>query len=218
MSLPSSSSLLPGSPVTVTISTALARARIGSASAMARAALRLPSQQTIIRSSLSARLLDVRHDQDRPAGFEQRRLRDLPLRPDGIRLGLGDNRDIEPPGDARRTGRRYRHSPSSSQPRFGGEPVTARRLLESGDGCLRGLFGCDTLRLDDACGRPVEQRPRHDRPVDESDGGEVRVEGAGYRRREIGRDVVFGIHRQVDDDILDHDAPRCCSEQMDSSA
>ena len=32
-------------------------------------------------------------------------------------------------------------------------------------------------------------------PVDESDGGEVRVEGAGHGRREIGRDVVFGIHR-----------------------
>jgi len=44
--------------------------------------------------------------------------------------------------------------------------------------------------------------------VDESDGRQVRVEGAGQGCGEIGRDVAFGVHRQVDEDVLDHDASR----------
>jgi hypothetical protein len=51
MSAPGISSLFVRSPVTITTSTFLARARNGMASAAARAALRLPSQHTIMRSS-----------------------------------------------------------------------------------------------------------------------------------------------------------------------
>jgi hypothetical protein len=42
---------------------------------------------------------------------------------------------------------------------------------------------------------PAAAPSRHERSVNESDGGEVRVEGAGHGRREIGRDVVLGVHR-----------------------
>ena len=38
--------------------------------------------------------------QDRPTGSEQCRLDDQALRPDRIGIGLGDDREIEPPGDA----------------------------------------------------------------------------------------------------------------------
>ena len=61
-----------GSPSTITTSTALARWRNGMASPTARAAFGLPSQHTSTRSSLSARLLDVGHDQHGTAGIEQR--------------------------------------------------------------------------------------------------------------------------------------------------
>ena len=46
----------------------------GIASAIARAAVRPPSQHTITRSSLSPLLLDIGHDDHRPPGLEQRAL------------------------------------------------------------------------------------------------------------------------------------------------
>ena len=52
----------------------LARSRNGRASAMARAAVRPPSQHTSTTPGLEGRLLDIGHDSHRPPGFEQRGL------------------------------------------------------------------------------------------------------------------------------------------------
>ena len=65
------------------------------ASAMARAAVRLPSQHTITRSSLSRLLLDIGHDDDRPPGFEQRASIMSSSEAPSSRLRLPDDREVE---------------------------------------------------------------------------------------------------------------------------
>ena len=81
---------------TISTSTALARVRNGMASPIARAAVRPPSQHTRTRSSFSAGLVDIRHDDDRPAGLKQRRLDDQIFARELVGFGLTDDRDIEP--------------------------------------------------------------------------------------------------------------------------
>ena len=100
MSAPAISSLLSRSSATMTTSTALARSRNGMASAMARAAVRPPSQHDHDAVELEALLLDVGHDDDRPAGLEQRALDHQLLGRAVFALRLPDDGEVEAPRDA----------------------------------------------------------------------------------------------------------------------
>ena len=158
---------------------------------------------------LQPRPLNVRYDQHRPAGSEQCRLDDQALRPGRIRLGLGDDHEIEPPGDAAEQLAGIGQA-GFQQTGFRGQPVSARRLLECGDRGLGGFLDLRRAAPNDAGDGAVEHRPWHDRLIDERDGRQVRLERGGHRHRKIRRDVVLGAHRQVDDDIFDHMYPVLC--------
>ena len=115
---------------------------------------------------------------------------------------------IEPPGDAAEQVARQPARPVSSRRDSADSPLRRADSSNLAIAACAAFCGLGALRLDDAFDGAVEQRSRHDRLIDECDGGEVRLERAGHGHRKIRRDVVLGAHRQVDDDILDHDAPR----------
>ena len=82
----------------MTISTSSARSSSGIASAIARAAARLPSQHTTTRSEVERRFLDVGNDDDAwPARIEQGGFDDLFFNRTALGFGLPDNREIEVP-------------------------------------------------------------------------------------------------------------------------
>jgi hypothetical protein len=75
----------------------LARASSGADRASCGTAA-VPTHQNAIE--LHSALLNVRHDDDGPPGLEQRRLDDEVFARKLVRLGLADDRDIEPARNA----------------------------------------------------------------------------------------------------------------------
>ena len=179
---PAISLSLPGSPVTVTTSTALARARNGMrvGNGPGGAAAAVPAHHHSVQ--LERRPSGYRA-RSGPAGLIRtapppRSRRSSPAVPGSgwATIDMSNRRAMRPNRSA--TPSRARGEPAG----FGGQPLASRRLLEFVDGCLCGRCGLRHVRLDDVCDGPVEDRPRHDRLIGERDGGEMGLEAAGDGR------------------------------------
>src|SRR5262249_27534424 len=147
--------------------------------------------------------LDVGHDDDGPAGFEQRAFRHQVFHGAVLALRLADDRKIEAPGDAgeQRGGAAEGGIESLRLP---GNTRLFHRRLELADGALRGFAVFLALQLDQLDRNAAERAVGNDRFVEEGDAGDLRAQRAGDGRRVVGREVLLAATRQADDDILDH--------------
>ena len=157
-----------------------------SQSATARVAARLPSQHDHDAVELQAGLLDVGHEDHRPAGFEQHAFVDHFLRRRSCRARPGRR--------STRSKRRARRPSCSAAPAmlalthaaFRTRRRRAWRPARSGRSrrCAR-LLGFGALRLDEFRRNAAHDRAGDDRLVDERDAEHVRLESLGHRDRVI---------------------------------
>ena len=136
----------------------------------------VPAHHDIVE--LERRLLDIGHQDHRPAGFEQRGLGDDLFHGRGLGLGLADDGEIEAPRDAAELVAGAGEAGDERQ-RLRRQRVALGRRGETVDGGFRGGFVVGLLRLDHFGGDVAGRRYRNDRIVEKSDAGQMRVQGAG---------------------------------------
>jgi hypothetical protein len=123
-------------------------------------------------------LLNIRHDDERPSGFEQRGFGDDVVDGRDLRLRLSDHGEIEAPGDAGELLAGAGEARADGQ-RFGRKSGASCRIGEAADRRLGVGLVVGLLPFDHFAGDIAGGRDRHDRIVDEGDAGELRVQGAG---------------------------------------
>ena len=139
--------------------------------------------------------LDLRHDDDRTAGSEQRALDQQLFRDALLALRLADHGNIEAPRNApEQVGRAG--DAGIEQAGLGRYARGLGRRLEIGDRGLGGLGVLLALDLDQVGRDAAEQAARDHRLIDEGDADDVRAVGLGHRDRIVGGDVAASRRRR----------------------
>src|SRR4029079_7953613 len=154
---------------------------------------------------LERRLLDVRHEEDRPAGIEQGSFGDHFLDGVAVRLRLTDHREIEPPRQAAELLAGPGHAAAERQRlcRYAGARCGTGKVVRGG---LGGEGIVMLLGVDHVGGDIARAGERNDRIVQEGNAGDVRLEGRSDRDSVFAGEAPALTQAEIDEDVFDHES------------